>query len=285
MSVWAFCDGLDAQQSVAFARAVADLGYTSLWLPETFGRDPFAHIAHLLAGTERLVLATGIANLYNRHAGAMKQAALTLNEQAPDRFVLGIGVSHERTVEGVRKLDYSPPLRRMTDYLDSYDAAPYRGPAAPEPPRVLAALGPRMIELAGRRAAGVHTYSVTPAHTASTRAALGPDALLCVEQKILLTNDVESALDVARRVLATTSALPNYQRRWLDLGFSETQIEGLDADFVQALVAVGDAEVVHRRVQEHLDAGASQVCIQALDPGGSTRPDVAALKELAPASR
>jgi len=283
--VWAFCDGLDAAGSISFARALTELGYSSLWLPETFGRDPFAHIAHLLAATDELVFATGIANIHNRHAGVMRQAALTLAEQAPGRFVLGLGVSHERTVEGVRGLDYSRPLHRMADYLDAYAAAPYRGPAAPAPPLVLGALGPRMVGLAAARADGVHTYSVTPAHTATTRAAIGPDALLYVEQKVILTSDRSAGLDAARRVLVGTSALPNYRRRWRALGFADTQIENLDAEFVEAIVAVGDADAVGRRLDEHQAAGATQVCVQALDVTGSPEPDLAALKELAPQPR
>jgi len=285
LSVWAFCDALDAADSISFARTLTELGYSSLWLPETFGRDPFAHIAQLLATTEQLVFATGIANIHNRHAGVMRQAALTLTEQAPGRFVLGLGVSHERTVEGLRGLDYARPLNRMNDYLDAYAAAPYRGPAAPAPPLVLAALGPRMVHLAAARADGVHTYSVTPAHTAATRAAIGAEAMLYVEQKVILTGDRGAGLDAARRVLAGTSTLPNYRRRWRALGFTETQIENLDAEFVEAIVAVGDADTIRLRLDEHRAAGATQVCVQALDVAGSHRPDVSALKELAPQPR
>src|SRR5690606_7234842 len=158
---------------------------SALWLPDTIGRDPFAHIAHLAHATKTLVFATGIASIFHRHAGPMKQAALTVAEQTDGRFVLGIGVSHAPFVAGVRGLDYSKPLTRMREYLAAMDNAPYGGPQPAEPPpRLLAALGPKMLELAASQADGAHPYWTTPEHTAQAREILGPDKLLCVEQKV-----------------------------------------------------------------------------------------------------
>src|SRR6478752_3452393 len=215
LGVWYFTDGMDASGAAAFAERIEYLGYSTLWLPETTGRDPFAHVAFLAGQTTTLRFATGIANVFHRHPGMMMQVQNTLAEQTGGRFVLGIGVSHAPLVAGLRKLDYSNPLGQMRAYLDAMDASPYsaRTPS-PAPQRVLAALGPKMLALAAERADGAHPYWSTPEHTAQARAILGPDKLLCVEQKVILCADAGRARDAARTMLAIYDGLPNYSNNW-----------------------------------------------------------------------
>jgi probable F420-dependent oxidoreductase len=283
LGVWYFTDGMSVTDATEFARRVEQLGYSALWLPDTVGRDPFAHIAHLADGTSTLVFATGIASIFHRHPGPMKQAANTLAEQTGGRFVLGLGVSHGPMVEGLRKLDYSKPLSQMREYLATMDASPYSSTPPTTPvPRVIAALGPKMLELARDAADGAHPYWTTPQHTAQAREILGPDKLLCVEQKVVLSTDASAAREAAGRALAPYATLPNYRNNWRRLGFTEAQIENRDDAFVDAVVAWGDADAIRGRLHEHYDAGASHVCIQpvAVDPAGGV--DWSCLESLAP---
>lgn len=283
LGVWASTDGMTAPDAVSFAVLVEDLGYGALWLPETMGRDPFAHIAHLANHARSLVFATGIANIHHRHPGAMLQASQTLAEQTEGRFVLGLGVSHEPMVTGLRGLPYDKPLTAMRTYLDAMDASPYLATSPPNAaPRLLAALGPKMLELAATRTDGAHPYWTTPEHTATARAILGPDKLLCVEQKVVLTDDREVAHATAIGALAIYINLPNYRNCWLRLGFTEDEISGHHPRFLDAVVAWGSIDAIQDRIRQHHDAGADHVCIQALTPSHSFRADLAALRALAP---
>jgi probable F420-dependent oxidoreductase len=283
--VWYFTDGMDAAAAAAFAERVEFLGYSTLWLPEATGRDPFAHIAFLATQTTTLRFATGIANVFHRHPGMMMQVQNTLAEQTGGRFLLGLGVSHAPMVAGLRKLDYSNPLRQMRAYLDGMDASPYSAHQPAEPPRrVLAALGPKMLELSAERADGAHPYWTTPEHTAHARQILGPDKLLCVEQKVVLTTDASAARAAAALAIGVYDRLPNYRNNWLRLGFTDEQIDQRDPAFVDAVVAWGTAEAIGDRVRAHYDAGATHVCIQPLSPR-SDQPralDWDALEALAP---
>ena len=281
--VWFFTDGMSAGEAAEAAARIEELGYAALWLPETVGRDPFAHIAHLAAHTRTLVLATGIANIFHRHPGPMKQAAMTLAEQTGGRFVLGLGVSHAPLVEGLRQLDYSRPLTQMRTYLEAMDASPYVGPQVDEPPRLLGALGPRMLELARERADGAHPYFTTPEHTRQARDLLGPDKLLCVEQKVVLDTDADRARTVARTAVEMYAKLPNYRNNWRRLGFAEEEIADLDDRFVDAVVAWGDEAALRERMAAHYQSGATHVCVQPLTGGRRGTLDWAALEALAPA--
>lgn len=271
LGVWFFTETMVAPDAVEFAQRLEALGYGALWLPETLGRDPFAHIAHLADGTESMAFATGIANIHLRHPGAMVQAQRTLAEQTDDRFVLGLGVSHAPLVEGLRNLPYDKPLSTMRAYLEAMAASPYMAPAPREQPAtLLAALGPRMLELAGTAADGAHPYWSTPEHTATAREILGPDKLLCVEQKIVLSADADAARAAAREALSLYAGLPNYRNNWLRLGFTEADIADGGSDrLVDGLVAWGDESAVRDRVDAHHRAGADHVCIQPLMPGGA----------------
>ena len=283
LGVWSFTDHLPAAEARAYARGVEELGYTALWVPETTGRDPFTHLADLAAVTSTLTLATGIANIFLRHPGAMKQAALALTEQAEGRFVLGLGVSHAPVVEGLRELDHSRPLQQMVRYLDAYDASPYAGPAPVDPPRrLLAALGPRMLELAADRADGAHPYWTTPEHTEQARAVLGDAKLLCVEQKVVLTSDRQVAHAAADRELERYARLPNYRRSWHRLGFDDDAIDGRDPALIDALVAWGDADAIRTRIEEHRTAGADHVCLQPIGARDGAPDALTTLRQLAP---
>ena len=213
--VWFFNDLLDHGRSRELAARIESLGYAALWIPDTVGRDPFVNAALLLESTTDLVVATGIANIHMRHPGMMKQGAASLAELSGGRFVLGMGVSHAPLVAGLRKLDYSKPLTTMRTYLDDMDTSLYMAvPPAEEAPVVLAALGPKMLELAAERTKGAHPYWTTPEHTAMARGIMGPDAWLCVEQKCVLTTDADLAHAATNDQLGMYADLPNYRNNW-----------------------------------------------------------------------
>jgi probable F420-dependent oxidoreductase len=270
LGVWYFLDGLNAAKAAQTAQRVEKLGYGALWIPETVGRHPLVHAAWLLANTSKLVIATGIANIYHREPGVSLAAQITLAEQSDNRFLLGMGVSHKPLVEGVRGLDYGPPVATMRKYLEGMDASPYTGIRPAEaPPRVIAALGPKMLELARDMCTGAHPYFTSPEHTAVARDILGPDKWLCVEQKVILETDARKARDLARPVAQIYTGLPNYRNNWLRMGLQDADFENGGSDkFIDSTFAWGDAEKIKARIQEHFDAGASHVCIQPVNPNG-----------------
>lgn len=270
LGVWYFTDGKTAPDAAAFAKQVEAMGYSALWIPETVGRHPFAHASWLLANTEKLVIGTGIASIYNRDAGAAMSGAKTLAEQSGGRFILGLGVSHQPLVEGVRGHSYGKPYSTMKTYLERLNASPYQAvPPAENPPVVIAALGPKMLGLAATAVNGAHPYFTTPGHTRQAREIMGPDAMLCVEQKIVLETDADKARELARNVARIYTGLPNYRNNWLRLGFTEADFENGGSDaFIDGTFAWGDIGAIKARVQEHLDAGASHVCVQPVNPNG-----------------
>jgi probable F420-dependent oxidoreductase len=283
--VWTWLDVLPAADAAAFAQRVEAWGYGALWVPEAVGRDPGALLGFLAARTERLALATGIANVYARDAVALRALAETLGELSGGRFVLGLGVSHGPMVEAVRGHAYGKPVATMRGVLDAFAKAPYVGARGAEPaPVVLAALRPRMLRLAAEKAAGAHPYFVTPEHTARAREILGPDAWLAPEQKVLLESDPAKARAVARAAMRMYLALPNYRAALEWLGFGTAEIDGGGSDrLVDAIVAWGDADAIAERIREHWRAGADHVCIQPLRPDGAPGPDPGVLERLAPA--
>ena len=191
LGVWYFFDGMPAAEAAAAAQRIEQLGYGTLWIPETAGRNPMVLASWLLGNTQTLNVATGIANIYHREPGVTVGAQNALAEQSGNRFLLGIGVSHKPFVEGVRGLTYRPPVATMSDYLDKMAQAPYQSvPPSETPATVIAALGPKMLALAKDKCDGAHPYFVSPDHTAMAREILGPDKLLCVEQKVILENSM-----------------------------------------------------------------------------------------------
>ncbi len=283
--IWFFFDGMTAPQSVEFARKVEKAGYGTLWMPEAVGREPFAHAAYLAARTERLVFATGIANIYARDPLTMSAASKSVAELSGGRFLLGIGVSHKPLVNNLRGHSYDKPYSYMREYLSKMKSALYR---APEPmervPVVLAALHPKMLALSGSEADGTHTYFVPPEHTAKARAALGPKPMICVEQAAILETDAAKARAAAREYMKTyVPRLPNYTNNLKNLGWTDKDFEnGCSDRMVDAIVVWGDETKIRERVEAHFKAGASHVCIQPLSTSNPSLPDERAMQALAP---
>jgi probable F420-dependent oxidoreductase len=276
-------DALPTPEARRAAQLVEELGFGALWVAEAVGRDPFVSSAVLLAATEKLPLATGIANIYARDPMTMAAGQKTLAEAFPGRFLLGIGVSHGHLVAGVRKHDYSKPYSHMVEYLDRMDKALFmaRGPEA-DPGRLLAALGPKMLELSATRANGSHPYFTTPEHTQIAREVMGPDALLAPEQMVVLEADPIEARRIARAGMKIYLGLPNYFNNLLRLGFTEEdRADGGSDRLVDAIVAWGTEEQIADRVAQHHAAGADHVCVQVLQDGHDM-PE-AQLRRLAPA--
>lgn len=282
LGVWAGTDALSAADAAAFARRLEGWGYSALWIPEAVGREVFSAAAWLLASTQTLSIASGIANIYARDSVSTAAAQKGLNEQSGDRFLLGLGVSHIPLVEGVRRQKYGKPVATMRAYLEAMAAAPYRSvPPASTPRTVLAALGPKMLELAGEKADGALPYNVTVEHTQRARALLPPGKLLCVEVGAILESDPSEARARARKFLSFYMGLPNYVENWRRLGFTDQDLAGGGSDrLVDAVIAWGDEKAIRARIEEHWQAGADHVCVQAIS--GADLPDERLLALLAP---
>lgn len=283
VGLWAYqLDQVPASRARELAAEIEEIGYPTLWIPEMVGREPFVSSSLLLSATERLVMATGIASIYARDALCANSAWHTLTEAFPDRFLLGLGVSHQMMVEGLRGHDYSKPYSAMSAFLDGMDNGLYTASPSPVPPtRVLAALGPRMLRLAAERAAGAHPYFVPPEHTAFAREVMGPGPLLCPEQAVVLETDPTRAREIARGHMAMYLQLPNYTNNLLRLGFTADDVADGGSDrLVDAIVAWGDEETVAARVRAHHDAGADHVCVQVV-PADPTAAPVAEWRRLA----
>ena len=285
VGVWtAALDVVPAAEARELAVELEELGYGAVWLPEVAGRDVFVHLALLLSSTTKLIGATGIANIWGRDAVTMTGAAKGLAEAFPERALVGLGVSHQNLVEGLRGHNYDKPLSAMRAYLEKMDASPYIAMRPTTPMRrVLAALGPKMLQLAGEKADGAHPYFVPPEHTAFARSTMGEGPLLCPEQAVLLETDPEKARAIGRAHTQIYCAQPNYVNNLKRLGFTDEDVANGGSDkLVDAIVAWGSVDDVVARVQAHFDAGADHVCIQAL---AATMRDVPTdqWRELAPA--
>ena len=283
VGVWSFAlQRLPAADAGAAVRAFEEAGYPSVWFPESVGsKEVFAHSALLLANSDRAVIAPGIASIYARDPMAMAGGAKALAEAYPGRFVLGIGVSHAPSV-ATRGGSYGKPLEAMNAYLDGMEAASYAGPEPGEPvPLVLAALGPKMLELASKRADGAHPYFVPVEHTPIARAAVGSETCLAVEMSAVLSTDRADALRIGRGFARHYLALPNYANNLRRLGWADEDIASDGSDrMIEAVVALGDVDAIVARAKAHLDAGADHVCVQ-LRADSSADPVVEGFKELA----
>jgi probable F420-dependent oxidoreductase len=247
------------------AAEIESLGFGALWFPEALRREALSNAAILLASTQRIVVATGIANIYARDPIAMAAGQKTIAAAFPDRFLLGVGVSHRPSVQA-RGHDYGKPVSTMRAYLDAMDAAPFQGaPPADEPRRILAALGPRMLELAKERSWGAHPYFVPVEHTRQARQVLGRDPLLAPEQAVVLETDPTRARAIARLHTKYYLGLTNYAGNLSRLGYSDADLAGEGSDrLVDDIVAWGDIDRIAARVQGHLRAGANHVSLQVL---------------------
>lgn len=232
------------------------LGFGTVWLGGSPAGD-LSTVVPTLAASTSLRVATGIVNVWDGEPSVAAAAYRQVEASYPARFTLGIGAGH-RSIVGDR---YSKPYDQLVSYLDGLDAG-----GVPESGRVLAALGPRVLELARDRSAGAHPYLTTPEHTAQAREILGAGKWLVPEQKVVLATDPVEARGIARSRLALYLTLPNYTRNWLRLGFSAADLEGGGSDrLVDALVVWGDAEAVRERIAAHWEAGADQVALQVLN--------------------
>lgn len=250
------------------AKDIEALGYGAVWV----GGSPPAELAWvepILEATTTLQVATGIVNIWTAEAGPTAQSFHRIDEAYPGRFLLGIGVGHREAIT-----EYKKPLDALNDYLDKLDEH-----GVPKDRRVVAALGPKVLQLSAERSAGAHPYLTTPEHTAQARALLGAEAFIAPEHKAVLTTDAEQARAVGRKALEIYLNLDNYLNSWKRLGFSDSDVAKPGSDrLVDAVVAHGTVDAVAARLREHLDAGADHVPVQVL-----TTPDklVAALTELA----
>ena len=284
VGVWTRTDGMALGEAIELAQQIEALGYGALWIPDAFGRDPFVHAACLFEHTQRLVIATGVVNIHLREPQATACAWRALHDQSGGRFLLGLGVSHQTVIEGMFGRAYPRPVPSMRAYLDAMEKAMWWGPPIDaDPPTVLAALGPRMLAFAAERTRGAHPYFAPPSNTRRSREIMGPDAWLCPEQKVLLEEDPERARARARQAMAGPLTMPNYRRNLMRAGFAEHELdEGGNDRVVDAIVAWGGPEALVAAVDAHLEAGATHVCIQPLDPDDATRPSLKTLEALAP---
>jgi probable F420-dependent oxidoreductase len=275
----------DRGARAAAAAELEELGYSAIFIPDV-GGDVLGAVAELLAATRRVPLATGILNIWMHDPVSVANGHADLVARFGSRFMLGLGSGHAQLVESVLGVPYTRPYAKMEAYLDALDAA-----AAPVPAgeRMLAALGPRMLSLAGARAGAAHPYLVPPEHTAAARQALGPGVVLAPQQAAVLDDDPARGRERAREFVNDYLGLPNYVRNLRRLGFTDEDLRGPASDrLVDALVAHGDEGAIAARVRAHHDAGADHVCLYVLGApatgqGAGEPLPLAAWRRLAPA--
>ncbi|XVQ11497.1 LLM class F420-dependent oxidoreductase [Spirillospora sp. CA-255316] len=258
----------DAAESAEAAAELEELGFRALWVPD-IGGPVFEAVGRLLAATRQVVVATGILNLWMHTPEETASSFASLSAEHGDRFLMGIGVSHAPLVDSSEPGRYRRPLAAMAGFLDGLDGA---DAPVPRESRVLAALGPKMLELATKRARGVHPYLVPPEHTRLAREAVGDGPLVLPEQSVILCSTRDEARAIGTGWLSTYLALPNYAGNLLRLGFSEEDVESVSDRLFDALIAWGDEDAIKRRVDEHYAAGADHVCVQVLTADANTFP-------------
>ncbi len=255
----------------SYARKIEAAGFTSVWYPAMNSPADLAAVEVALAATERLVLGTGIASVWTWQPADLAAAANRLHGQYPGRFILGLGVSHAPQVEAVGQ-EYVKPYTKMVRFLDEMPAT--------DAPVILAALGPKMLELARVRAAGAHPYFTPPEHTASARQALGPEPLLIPEVAVSLTPGDRGAVQ-ARQYAEHYLGLPNYTRNLRRFGYTDADIDGGGSDRLMSDVVPHGPEESLARITGHLDAGGDHVLVQLVGEHGRFAPgDLKALAEL-----
>ncbi len=277
---------MDREKLALLANNVENLGFGSLWFPEATSFESFSLAAYLLANSSELIVGTGIANIYARDAVTSAQGHDGLNALFKNRFILGLGVSHVSFVEEVRGHKFGKPVSSMNEYLEKLGNASIDSSLRMEDRNViLAALGPRMLELAAAKSKGAIPYSVTPDYTAKAREVLGPKAWLCIEQKVCLTNSLSDARFIAKKQMDRYLRWPNYVSNWLRMGFKNSDLEGEGSPkFLDAMVCWGSDKRIMSCLEQHFSAGADHVVIQALRPDGKEYPDFDALKALSQTS-
>jgi probable F420-dependent oxidoreductase len=298
IGAWGHLDSLAMGDARAFARRVDQLGYGTLWVPETVGREPFTLLGMLAGEVQHAALGTSIVSIWGHDAQTTRMAAQTLHEATGGRFVLGLGVSHPHLAGRLRGHEYERPLTRMREFLAAYRSAVYKGPMATaadgrlEPPVILAALRERMLTLSVTDADGAFPYLVTPERVAWARHVLDhvaadvdrPRPWLAVSMPAVLEADPGAARAAARAYLAPYLRTPNYQACWTEQGFTATDWERPGSDrLVDAMVAWGPAGELRESLAELHEAGADHVAVIPVAPDGTTE-HVPVLEALAPAS-
>lgn len=277
LGVWGHLDSFAAPDAIAYVRRAEQLGYGTLWVPETVGREPIALLSLLAGATDAINLGTSIVNIWGRDAQAARMAALTIAEASGGRFVLGLGVSHPHLAGTLRGHRFERPLSRMREYLAAYRAAVYRGPLLDggfEPPVMVAALRERMVDLAATDADGALPYLVTSKRVAWMRdrldaAAGGARRRLAVTLPAVIGDPEDRA--AARAYLKPYLRTPTYHASWELQGFDATDWEPPGSDrLTDAMVAIGPADLVRERIGAMLAAGADHVAIIPLAPDGTT---------------
>jgi probable F420-dependent oxidoreductase len=254
-----FGDASEGQKAMA---ELDELGFGAIWIPGGFGGDILDAVDRGLAATRNATIATGIINIWKHEPAEISSWWRGLSDDHKSRVMLGLGVSHGPMIGA----DYQKPLAKMASYLDGLDAE-----GIPADHLCIAALAPKMLQLSGERTAGTHPYLVTPAHSAISRAAVGPDRLVAPEQHVILETDPARAREMGREALKMYMQFPNYVNSWRRLGFSEEDVMGSDR-LVDEIVAWGGIEVIVERVKQHQAAGADHVCLQVVSGGGLDGP-------------
>ncbi|MFO1159222.1 MAG: TIGR03620 family F420-dependent LLM class oxidoreductase [Reyranellaceae bacterium] len=279
LGVWYSTDKLNGGQLADFVGTVERLGYSALWYPESRGYESLTLAGYLLSKSSKLTVGSSIANIYARDAYTARRGMVSLNDLYGGRFILGLGVSHIPMVEGLRGHRYDKPIPAMRAYLDGIHKDL---PGADEAPVVVAALGPKMLELSAAKSRGAVPYNVTPRHTAKAAAILGPKKWLAVEQKVTLETDPAKARALGRKELARYMLLPNYCNNWLRDGFTEADLADGGSDrFIDSMVLWGDAMTIRKGLRAHFEAGATHVCLQPVHADGDFAARDRMLKELA----
>jgi probable F420-dependent oxidoreductase len=233
---------------------IEQLGYGAVWIGGSPAGD-LNYVDPILEATETLQVATGIVNVWTADAAEVAEAYHRVEAAYPGRFLLGIGIGHPEHTEEYRK-----PYDVLVEYLDALDAA-----KVPTSRMVVAALGPKVLELSAKRSAGAHPYLTTPEHTAQAHELIGNTVYLAPEHKVVLTTDVEEARTVGRGAVDFYLNLSNYLNNWKRLGFTDKDLAKPGSDkLIDAVVAYGTPEAIAARLNEHLDAGADHVSIQVL---------------------
>lgn len=280
LGVWSHLDSLSIEDAREFARRVDELGFGTLWVPETVGREPFTLLGLLAAATTSVNLGTSIVSIWGHDAQTTRMAAFTLQEATAGRFVLGLGVSHPHLAGRLRGHTFDKPLTRMREFIGAYRSAVWKGPMPPEgagePPVLVAALRERMLTLAGTDADGAFPYLFTPERVGWARGVLdaaspGRGAVLAITMPAVLETEADAARAAARGYLAPYLRTPAYQASWELQGFEAADWEKPGSDrLVDAMVAWGDAVALHERIAQFVAAGADHVAVIPLASDGST---------------
>lgn len=283
LGILGLLDTLSSAETGHLAQKIERLGYNALWFPHQTGREVFSFASYLLSQTERLAIGTGVAIAFAYEPIVTASAARTLSEAFGDRFILGLGVSNKQ-YNAQRGFGYERPVTFMREYLAKMKIAPYDAPRLQqEAPIVIAAMMPKMLELAATETRGTLTYLTTTKQVARYRTTIGPQPWLCAVQLVMLETDAANARARAREYLQLYLGIEHYPHRWRGLGFGETDFANGGSDrLIDAIVAWGDEGMIRERIADQFKAGATHVCMIPLDPRGGVHPDERAIEALAP---